>query len=325
MYDVVTIGAATRDVFVKSTAFEIHEGSHPPESLEGCFPLGAKIEIDDLVATTGGGATNAATTFARLGYKATTVSAIGNDSIGSIVLDELANEKVSIGHIQQLQGEQTAYSVILVAGSAERTVLVFRGASQKIDPKKVPWDDLKAKWLYISSLGGHMELLSAAFAHAERHKVRVAWNPGAKEIKAGFARLRPLIAKTDIFNLNKEEAAELTGKNDVAAILKILRPLPRRAAVVTDGLRGAFAAEAEGPILHSDVMDVPRLNVTGAGDAFGSGLVAGLLRKDDMKYALALGTWNATGVVQQMGAKRGLLRSFPPPASIKKVNISPWS
>lgn len=325
MFDVVTIGAATRDVFIKSTAFEVHDGDHPPESIEGCFPLGAKIEIDDMIFETGGGATNAAATFARLGYKSATVSAIGADTLGHLVVEALKHEKIDTDLIQQLAGEQTAYSAILVAGSGERTILVFRGASQKIDPKDVPWAKVKAKWLYISSLGGSKALLEAALSHADKNDIRVAWNPGVKEIKNGLASLSPLIAETDLFNLNKEEAAELVGTTDLRKIIETLRPLPRRAIIVTDGLGGAYAAGKDGEVLHSDVLDVPRVNVTGAGDAFGSGIVAGLLANDDMRYALAVGTWNATGVVQQMGAKRGLMRSYPPEAMIKKVRIRPWS
>ena len=46
---------------------------------------------------------------------------------------------------------------------------------------------------------------------------------------------------------------------------------------------------------------------TGAGDAFGSGFVAGLLLKDDIDYAIKIGSANATSKVENMGAKAGLL------------------
>jgi sugar/nucleoside kinase (ribokinase family) len=323
-YDVVTIGAATRDVFVKSTAFEVHETENHAEGPQGCFPLGAKIDIDDIVFETGGGATNAAVTFARLGYSAATITAIGEDASGRDVVEALEREKVATSLVQRYQGQKTAYSVILVAGSGERTVLVFRGASQKIDARSVPWPKVKAKWFYVSSLGGDIELMETILTFAARHDIKVAWNPGAKEIRAGLDELKPLIAKAEIFNLNKEEAAALVGDKDLRRVVGALRSLPGRAAIVTDGLNGAYAAGKRGDILHSDVIDVPRINTTGAGDAFGSGLVAGLLKNDDLPYGLAVGTWNATGVVQQMGAKRGIIRSYPPDEAIKKVTVQPW-
>ena len=325
MYDVITIGSATRDVFVKSTAFEIHSKDHSTSSVEGCFPLGSKIEIDELVLETGGGATNAATTFSRLGHRVATVAAIGDDAPGTAIMNVLSAEGVDPSHLQVLKGGRTGYSVILLAGSGERTVLVFRGAAEKLNASAIPWRSLAAKWLYISSIGGDLKLMGKILDHAARRKIKVAWNPGSKEIRQGLRALTPLIKKVDLFNLNKEEAAQLvsTDPQNFTHIVKSLRSLPRRALIVTDGLAGAYAAEGE-KAWHCNVIDVPRINVTGAGDAFGSGVVAGLLKKDDIRYALAVGTWNATGVVQQMGAKRGIIRSYPSAAAIKKVVIRPW-
>lgn len=326
MYDVITIGSATRDVFIKSTALEIHSKDHSASSLEACFPLGAKIEVDELILETGGGATNAAVTFARLGHRTATVASIGKDSAGEEISRVLESEGVDAALLQRHAKARTGFSVILLAGSGERTVLVFRGAAEKLDGKAILWRSLQAKWFYISSIGGDIRLMRKILEHAAKRRIRVAWNPGSKEIRHGLRALSPLIRMVDVFNLNKEEAAQLvsTDPQNFAHILKSLRTLPRRALVVTDGLAGSYAAESD-DTWHSGVLDVPRVNVTGAGDAFGSGLVAGLMRKDDIRHALAVATWNATGIVQQMGAKRGIIRAYPSAAAIKKVVIKSWS
>ncbi len=322
MYDVITIGSATRDIFVRSPSLELIPTEGEPDKIEGCFPMGAKIEIEDLIFETGGGATNAAATFGRLGLRAAVVTAIGADQNGQSVLEALRAEKVSTEMVQKDPREKTAFSIILLSGSGERTVLVFRGASENISARRIPWPKLRAKWFYVSSLGGDLALMGRILDQADKVGAGVAWNPGGKELKAGFAALEPLIRRAGIFNLNVEEAMLLLGaeRRDVAALLGRLRGLPKRAAVITDGLNGAYAGEA-GHAWHSEVIDVPRVNVTGAGDAFGSGLVAGLMRRDDLRYALAVGTWNATGVVQQMGAKRGLMKKYPAPAAAARVAI----
>jgi ribokinase len=326
-HDVVTIGAATRDLFVKSTAFEVHQrGEDEGGALEGCFPLGAKIEIDELVFETGGGATNAAVTFSRLGHRSATISAVGDDDNGRGLLDALKRERVSASYVQRIEGVQTGTSIIAVAGTGERTVLVYRGASQAIDPSSVPWPRIKSRWFYVSSLGGNAALMEAALGHANRHGIAVAWNPGAKELKDGLKALAKTIRSVDVLNLNREEAAHLCNlpPSDLKGIIAALRTLPRRLLVVTDGQAGAYAATKD-EVLKSGTMDVPRVNVTGAGDAFGSGVIAGLLKKDDVRYALAVGTWNATGVVQQMGAKLGIIRAYPTPQAAKKVAITTWT
>ncbi len=323
MRDVITIGAATRDVFIKSAAFEVHSGNHGAENEEGCFPLGAKIEIDDLVFETGGGATNAAVTFGRLGLRTATVGAVGSDGSGRDVLDALRREGVATAFVQKLPKFQTAYSLICVASTGERTILVYRGASQKIDREKIPWRKLKAKWFYVSSVGGDLKLMAALLDHAEKIGARVAWNPGGKELDLGLAKLASLIKKTDVFNLNREEAAKLAGADDLQKIRETLGPIPRRLLVVTDGLNGAYAA-SKNESLHSGIIAGPRVNTTGAGDAFGSGVVAALLKQDNIREALAVGTLNATGVVQHMGAKLGILKKYPSPTALAQVPIEPW-
>ncbi len=324
MYDVITIGSATRDIFVRSKALELIP-TDSPDVVEGCFRMGAKIEIDELVFETGGGATNAAVTFGRLGYRTAVVTAIGSDHNGRSVIEALEADGVATGLVQKDPKSQTAFSIILLAGSGERTVLVYRGASENISPRRIPWPKLRAKWFYVSSLGGDLGLMERILGQAAKAGARVAWNPGGKELKQGLAALEPLIRRTDIFNLNVEEAMTLLNADarDIAGLVGRLRGLPRRAAIVTDGLNGAYAAEKT-RAWHSEVIDVPRVNVTGAGDAFGSGLVAGLMRRDDLPYALAVGTWNATGIVQQMGAKRGIIRKYPGAAAIKKIPVKIW-
>lgn len=326
MHDVITIGSATRDVFVKSVAFEVHEDDGSVTGIEGCFPLGAKIEIDDIIFDTGGGATNSAVAFSRLGFATAVIGSIGMDSIGREVVEGLETDGVDTTFLRRHHEHQTGYSVILLAGTGERTILVYRGASKHLHTDTVPWNDLRTGWIYMTSLGGNVELAERVLDHAAGHGIKVAWNPGGEELKLGMDRLGPLIRKADVFNLNREEAALLVHKEreDLKGIMDALQGLPRKVLLVTGGGEGTLAA-FDGKVLHSGTIDAPKTNTTGAGDAFGSGFVAGLMKKDDIPYALAVGTWNATGVVQEMGAKRGLMRRFPPQASIEKVTVTVWN
>jgi ribokinase len=326
MYDVITFGSATRDIFIRSSSMEIRDCDHSPSGEDACFPLGAKIEIKELAYEIGGGATNAAVTFGRLGWRVAALTAIGRDANGQDVLAALKKDGVSSSLVQTDPSEQTALSIIALAGSGERTVLIYRGASEHIRPKKIKWSGLKAKWFYITSLGGKIDILQKILDHAHKNGIHVAWNPGSTELKNGLEKMAMFVKKVDIFNVNLEEAMQLTGidRRDIKTLFKPLRGLPRRAAIITDGINGAYADDGR-RIWHSRALDVERVNTTGAGDAFGSGLVAGLMRKDDIPYALAVGICNASGVVQQMGAKRGIIRSYPTATQINKVSVDSWS
>ena len=80
MFDVITIGSATRDIFLKSKSFEIvkKEGSEQYE----CIPFGQKVNVEEIEYASGGGGTNAAVTFARHGFRTACASVIGNDRTG---------------------------------------------------------------------------------------------------------------------------------------------------------------------------------------------------------------------------------------------------
>ncbi len=69
MYDIVVFGSATRDLFVKSKEFKTLKNKKFITGQGLCFNLGSKIKIDELFFATGGGGTNAATTFANQGLK----------------------------------------------------------------------------------------------------------------------------------------------------------------------------------------------------------------------------------------------------------------
>lgn len=325
MYDVITFGSSTRDIFIRSAAMEVLDCDHSPSGSDACFPLGSKIEIEELIMETGGGATNAAVTFGRLGHKAAAVTAIGDDANGRDILAALKRDGVSAALVQVDKANPTAFSVIILSGAGERTILVYRGASENISPDKIPWPRLKAGWFYISSLGGKIGTLQKILSHAQNMGIRVAWNPGSQELKNGWEKLSIFIRQVDVFNLNLEEAMQLTDlrTRDLRRLFAPLHGLPRLATIITDGLNGAYADDGK-IIRHSGTLDVKRVNTTGAGDAFGSGLVAALIKKADLSEALAVGTLNATSVVQQMGAKRGLLRKYPSKREIKSVPVDIW-
>ena len=70
MYDVITVGSATVDVFAKTHFSELIKIIDPKGETDLlAFPSGSKILIDDLEFTAGGGGTNTAVALSRLGHK----------------------------------------------------------------------------------------------------------------------------------------------------------------------------------------------------------------------------------------------------------------
>lgn len=319
-FDVITIGSATQDVLVKSAGWKERPDGMAPDGIDACIPLGSKLGIDELVFATGGGATNAAVTFARFGLKTACFSRVGIDEAGDSVVRQLKEERIDTTGIQRDKERTTGYSIILVSGEGYRGILTHRGAASHLDPKLFPWHrsgkivnrPYKASWIYITSLGGDMKAIKNIFDHAKKMNAHVAWNPGNGELELGRKKLLPFLKMTDVLLVNREEAAMLAhvAPRFLEQAMDKLGDLPRKALVITDGKKGAHV-RAHGATLYSPALRGKRLNTTGAGDAFGSGFVGALAKGHYLDDALRVGMLNSIGVVTHMGAKAGILKKFP--------------
>ena len=178
MYDIITIGSATRDFFIQTAAFDVHKSHHVVGGQEACLPLGAKIDVADLIFDTGGGATNTAASFANFGFKTAAVCRVGQDFAGEEILRNLKKYKIDTRFVSLDSKHRTAYSIILVTEGGQRTILVYRGASAHFATADVPWSRLQSQWIYLSSLGGDLKLLTKILNTAAQKKIKVAWNPG---------------------------------------------------------------------------------------------------------------------------------------------------
>lgn len=324
-FDILTIGAATQDVFVRSSDWEEETDPLAPSGIDACLPMGAKLGISELFVGTGGGASNAAATFGRLGLKVGCVSRVGKDPIAESVLADLKRFNIDTSCFQIDPKLQTGYSVILLSKAGHRSILSFRGASGAIKASEFCWKKktVKTKWVYLSSFGGRVELLKPIFDYAKKQRARVVWNPGAKEIDVGFKKLKPFLKETDVLQMNREEATVLAElpQRDTEGLLKKIGGTVKDVFMLTDGPKGAHVKRGKE---HYFVATLPgkRVNTTGAGDAFCSGFVSGLHKTDDLDTAMRVAALNADGVVKEMGAKGGLLSHMPSKARLAKVKIT---
>lgn len=310
MFDFITIGSATRDVFLKTGDFEVRPHPHSPTGMEQCFPLGSKLEIKEMVFATGGGGANAAVTFARQGWKTAAVGVIGHDFNGQEVLKELLAEGVNTDFFQKHDDDHTAYSVILVNPSGERTILSYKGEGQHFNVAKIPFEQFKTKWFFLNSLGGNFKFLSAVVEYAIKNNIKIAMNPGGKELAYGLDKLIPVLKTVDVFITNLEEGAQLLGSKEmkIAEVLDKLKEKVGGVTVVTDGPQGVLVKDQQGQVYRAGVPDSPVVERTGAGDAWSSGFVSEYARNGDMVKAIQFGTANASSVVTKFGAREGILR-----------------
>lgn len=311
-FDIITIGAATRDVFLRSRAIKVVRDASFSTGQGECFALGSKIDVDEILFETGGGATNAAVAFSRQGLRTSFVGKVGaTDARGREILFALRQERVDTSLVAFDRKMMTAYSVVLLTRRGERTVLVYRGASAHFRTKDFPWSRMRAGWLYVSSLGGNISVLRNIWRHAAKTEARIVWDPGVGELTLGLKSLRPLLRQTAILHVNQEEAAKLMGfgyEQDEMSFDR-LRMIVGGVTIVTGGTEGSLAGTTS-ESWRAGTHDIQVVSTTGAGDAFTSGFAATYIRTGgNVPRSLQFATANAESVIRHIGAKTGLLRT----------------
>lgn len=300
---IVTIGKATQDVFLKS-ANEFMQFEHKGVKYEE-LPVGQKLDLDEVIFSTGGNVTNAAVTFARQGLNSKFAWCIGKDAPSEAIMQSLDSEGVDTSHVYQGDRFKASYSVVLMLAGGERTILNYHGTmphahDHELDLSVVEEGD----WIYISSLGD-MELLEMIISRAAQHNVKVMLNPAGVELQ-NTEKLKGLLEDVEVLTVNKEEAQMIVHGETLEELARHARhycPV----VIVSDGPNGAVATDGKTMIHAGMYEDVPVVDRTGGGDAFGSGFLSQFAQGKSLRESVVFASANSTSVVQFIGAKEGIL------------------
>jgi ribokinase len=297
MFDLVAFGAAMVDFFIKSESFIVKDDLL-------ALPYSSKNEVSEGHIISGGGASNASVSCSRLGLNTACVSLVGRDHLHHYVVDELNANRVK--PLLALDSNSTDYSVILVAPDGGRSVLTNRGPT-RLTQAHIPWPDLtNVKWFYITSLEGNLDLLENLIGFAHENNIKVALNPGNREL-AQPRRLLPLLAHVEYLQFNKTESEKITSLNvEHPDFWTKVSSFGSSIVAVTNGREGAHILH-QGQHFYSPVLNTNPVEETGAGDAFGSAFVSALFHQTHPKDALLWAIHNSASVVSHFGAKAGLL------------------
>lgn len=312
MFDVITIGSATVDVFTSSNSSQLIKIKNNKDEDEYiAFRSGDKIVINDLDFKIGGGGTNTAVSFSRLGLKTAYLGKIGIDDNSEKVLNLL--EKENIKFIGARDGK-TGYSVILNSLDHDRTILTYKGSNNNLKLSDVTLSNLNSTWIYASSMiEESFNTLKQIMDVAKKTGSKIAFNPSLYQVKKGIEELYSVLKITDVLILNKEEAQTLLGKENEEDLMILCKEISKsgpKYIVITDGSNGVICYHENIFYILSTSPDVKVVESTGAGDAFGSAFITGLFYQFSVKDALRFGMVQAENVIQQIGAKEGLLNKL---------------
>ena len=313
MYDVVTIGDAMRDIFLFPSLQEMEK---PIEGVEISakdnfeeflvFGLGDKITVTDIAFSIGGSANNVAVGLAQIGLKVGICSALGNDSAGKEIEEEISKCGVDTASIKVYHGKHSSFSVI-VSYKGERTIFVYHAFGP--ENFKLP-DSVQTQWLYLGPMAeGYDRIFNQIVSLKVKRGIKIAINPGAVQIKNGLGSFSGLLKMIDIIFLNREEAKDISGLRGVPTVKDMARAIHLegpKMVVITAGKDGAYGFDGI-DFCKVGVYPGHRLDATGAGDAFSSAYLAAVINGEEMQTALKWGVTNSASIIEKIGAQEGLL------------------
>ena len=316
-FDVITFGSATWDVFINPTHKQILHNKKFVTGKGICFNLGSKVDIADISFASGGGATNTAATFSAQGHKVAYCGSLGDDLASTEIMGRLKNIGIDCSLVKRTNKAPTNHSIVINSGS-DRTILVYKGASEHLSKNDIDWKKLNASWFYLAPLSGKLAGITEDIVNfAKVNGIKVALNPGSYQLK--LKNINRIISKVDVLLLNKEEASVLT-KLPYREEKKIFRAIDKICpgiAIMTKGTEGVIVSDGI-YIYRAGISKSKVVDRTGAGDSFGSGFVSGLIENNDIEYAIELAMANSAACLAKRGAKEGLLKKG---AKFKGVKI----
>jgi sugar/nucleoside kinase (ribokinase family) len=182
--------------------------------------------------------------------------------------------------------------------------LTYKEKSNDISSLDLSFKNLKTKWFYFSAADGKsLETQKKLAAFAKKNKIKIAYNPSSYLTKKGINYIKKILDHTEVLILNETEAKDLIPREDLFLGLHKAGP---RIVCITYGGKGNKVSDGV-RILTALPRKIKVAERTGAGDAFASGFVTGIIKTNDIETATKIGSLNAESVIQIAGAKKGLL------------------
>lgn len=276
-------------------------------------PPGTRVEEARAFTTAlGGSAANIAAGIARLGGKASLITAVSDDAVGRFVLNELKRYGIGAEYVRSVGGEaRNSLAVVETRLENCQNTLYRNGAAdfqlEAHEIARIDWPAFGA--LIVTGTALAMEpsraatflAMTDAGAHGACVILDIDYRPyswaSAEDARATLSRAAEL---SDIVVGNDVEFAVMAGPQGDGLDLARAMDKAKKIAIYKMGEKGALTF-AHGKSYETGIFRVNALKPTGAGDAFMGGFVTGLAEGFDIRAAVVRGSAAAAIVVTRVG------------------------
>ncbi|MHA1820834.1 MAG: carbohydrate kinase family protein [Promethearchaeota archaeon] len=267
-----------------------------------------KIDAESEMLFPGGVMGNYITACARLGVKSAFIGAVGNDSAGKELIENMQNEGIYMEYCKKKDNAKTGNNIILVRKSDGQKMII---QSPYFTQTRLKPDDLKEEWFNGPKLlhitGVHEELAVKAVNLAKKHGMMVSFDLESQIAIRGLEKLKPLLDNTDILLPNKLGAKTLTDESDPIKAAKKFIAMGISIVVVTLGEEGAAAITVDGDVIKAPAFKINPVDSTGAGDTFcGAFTTAYVVKGWSIEKSLTFANACAAIKMLKFGARTGM-------------------
>jgi sugar/nucleoside kinase (ribokinase family) len=257
----------------------------------------------------GGSPANIAMNVRRLGIRSELAAAVGQDGLGSFLLEHLRKSGMNAGLVQEVDH---ATSMVVVTRSKGTPVPIFyREADHFLTFAAALEKVLKqSKILHFScwpiSRQPARAAIEMAMEKAREYGLLIGFDPNYHPMiwekgEDGVSYVKSILCKVDIVKPSEDDAQRLFGKDTHENQMAKFLELGARFVVMTLGKEGAIVSNGS-ETLRFDTLATEIVDATGAGDAFWSGFYSALVKGRKLKDALQLGFAVSAYKLQYAGA-----------------------
>ena len=242
----------------------------------------------------GGAASNTAVWLAALGVKVKlTGNTIGHDPYGDQIMERLGKQSnIDLSLVEQRGGVTTPFTRAIVTPDGERSFLIFwYPQAPKISLTKEMLDGVR--YVALDLYGGQERLDTAQLAFESGVSTAIGdviWPD------------HPALPITSIATNSGPFIRQSFPGVDIRQHARTLHSISKGIVITTDGPRMVHALDAQGNSFTIQPPAITVMDATGAGDAFRSGLLYGLLRGFDLPRSLCWAVAAGSLKVKNLGA-----------------------
>jgi len=261
--------------------------------------------ITDFKEAPGGSAANTAMGLARLGLKTGFIGKVSDDREGQLLIEDFEREGVNTNGIAVLRESRSGVVIGFVDKEGERALYVDPGVNDSLQFEEI---NLKyaqnTEFLHLTSFVGENPFRAQKNLIKALPNVRVSFDPGELYARKGLISLLPIIKRSTVLFLNRNEMKLLTGEGYEKGSKLLLKKGVSITAVKL-GKKGCYVTDGKESHLV-EPYEVKVVDTTGAGDAFCAGFLYGLIRGKDLHECAKLGNFVASRCITKIGARAGL-------------------